>query len=35
LRDIDTGGIVEINSRSAMRIPDFEADDFEETPVDK
>jgi hypothetical protein len=25
-------GIAEINSRSDMRIPDFEAEDFEETP---
>jgi plasmid stability protein len=30
-----TGGIFEINDRSAMRIPDFEADDFEEAPADK
>src|SRR5262245_21239915 len=28
-------GIAEINSRSAMRIPDFDADDFEESPSDK
>lgn len=28
-------GIAEINSRSAMRIPDFEAEDFEEGPGDK
>jgi hypothetical protein len=28
-------GIFEINSRSAMRIPDFDADQFEETPSDK
>ena len=28
-------GIAEINSRSAMGIPDFEADEFEETPPDK
>lgn len=28
-------GIAEINSRSAMRIPDFEADEFEESPSDK
>lgn len=28
-------GIAEINSRSAMRIPDFEADEFEESPSDE
>jgi hypothetical protein len=28
-------GIAEINSRSAMGIPDFEAEDFEEEPADK
>jgi hypothetical protein len=28
-------GIAEINSRSQMRIPDFEAEDFEEGPSDK
>jgi plasmid stability protein len=28
-------GIAEINSRSAMRIPDFEAEDFEESPSGK
>jgi plasmid stability protein len=28
-------GVAEINSRSAMRIPDFEADEFEEGPSDK
>ncbi len=29
------GGIVEINSRSEMRIPDFEADDFEKADSNK
>jgi plasmid stability protein len=29
------GGIAEINSRSAMGIPDFEAEDFEKSPSDK
>jgi plasmid stability protein len=28
-------GIAEINSMDAMRIPDFEADEFEEAPSDK
>jgi len=28
-------GIAEINSISAMKIPDFEADEFEEEPEDK
>jgi plasmid stability protein len=28
-------GIAEISSRSAMRIPDFEADEFEEWPSNK
>lgn len=28
-------GVAEINSRSAMKIPDFEAEDFEEEPAHK